>query len=461
MLRSIRCWVSLAACLVAIANIGAEDWPQFRGPEGNGRVSASLPTEWGADRNIAWTATISGIGWSQPISSGDRVFVTTAVSSEPARPDPGNTGPGVSLLEGLGLGGKLGLDPPDVQCQWKVLCLDGATGRILWEQVAREGRPTIRIHTNNSYASESPVTDGECVYALFGMTGLYCYDLAGRLQWSKELTPLPMQFGWGTGSSPVLWENSLFVLCDNDESSFLLALDKRTGAEQWRVERDERSNWSTPYLWKNSLRTELVTSGGSRMRSYDPATGTLLWEMQASGRTALTPVGDAELLYVDSCDRLQGHSGILAAICPGASGDISLKRGESENQSVAWSIRLNAYRIASPALCAGGLYLLEQRGGLLRGFDAKTGKELVRRRLPGAGGFTASPLVSGNRIYCLDENGRTFVVEPGPELSVVADNELSGMAWATPGVLGDKLLVRTLDRLYCIDDAGAPELRSH
>jgi outer membrane protein assembly factor BamB len=328
--------------------------------------------------------------------------------------------------------------------------LDAVTGKTLWSQTAREGRPTLHIHPNNTYASETPETDGARVIAYFGMTGVFCYDLAGNLLWSKDLGVFPTQFGWGTGSSPALHRDHVFVQCDNDRSSFLVALNTVTGDEIWRATRDEQSNWSTPYIWQNKLRTELVTAGGRKMRSYDPQSGQLLWEMGASGRAALTPVGDAELLYVDSCDRLMGRSGLLAAIRPGATGDISLRGKETTNSHVAWSMDLRAYRTASPLIYEGCLYLLEQQTGIIRCFNAQTGTLLARARLPGASGFTASPWAGAGRVYCLDQHGLTVVLEPGPELRVLAKNELNEMCWSSPAVVGSRLLLRGVDHLYCI-----------
>jgi outer membrane protein assembly factor BamB len=341
-------------------------------------------------------------------------------------------------------------DPPKDVHRWKVLCLDAATGNVAWERVAREGPPSMHIHANNTYASETPATDGERLIAYFGMTGVYCYDLAGNLLWQKDLGVYPTQFGWGTGSSPVLFEERVYLQCDNEKSSFIVALDKKTGEQVWRADREEKSNWSTPFVWRNKLRTELVTAGGGQMRSYDPATGEVLWTMKGSGRTATTPVGNEELLYVDSYDRLTGGNGTLAAIRPGAAGDISLAGTETSNEYVAWSARIRAYRIASPVLSSGCLYFLENNLGIVRCLDAKTGAEHYRKRLPGAWGSVSSPLASGRHVYCLDTNARMTVIESGPELRVIASNELDEMCWATPAVMANKLLVRTIDHLYCI-----------
>jgi outer membrane protein assembly factor BamB len=431
----------------------AENWSQFRGSTGDGAATQSKPpVEWASDKNVAWKTRIPGFGWSQPVVWGERIFVTTAVTDKQPRPNPNDWSPG----DGLGgLSAFLGSvrKPPAVEYRWMVVCLDRATGKVIWEQVARTGRPTIPIHARNSYATETPVTDGERVIAYFGMTGLYCYDVSGNLLWSKDLGTFPLQMDWGTGSSPVVHDGRVYVQCDNDKASFLVAHDARTGDELWRVPREERSNWSTPYVWKNKQRTELVCAGGTKMRSYDPATGKVLWEMAGSGRCSSSPVGSAELLYVNSGDRLTGQRGILAAIRPGGTGDISLAPKSTTSEFVAWSVALTGGRVASPLLVRDCLYLPEQQGGLLRCLDAQTGMQHFRERLPGAVGFTASPWSADDKVFCLDQNGTTFVLAAGPKLEVLATNKLDDeLFWSSPAVAGDAHLIRGIDHLYCIEE---------
>lgn len=413
-------------------------------------TAAELPLEWSADRNIAWRVRLPGVAWSQPVASGSRIFLTTAETDAQPRPNPNDRGPGFNRFALL-VGG-VDLEPPKVNYRWKVLCLDASSGQTLWERVAREGPPTIKTHPNNTYASETPVTDGERVITYFGMTGVYCYDLEGKLEWSKDLGSFPTQFGWGTGSSPLLAADLVYIQCDNDTASFLVALDKRTGDERWRVERDEKSNWSTPYLWTNKLRRELVTAGGNAVRSYDPATGELLWSLKGSGRTATTPVAGDELLYVDTYDRLTGTSGVLVAIRPGGKGDISPTKNATTSEHIAWSERLRGTRVASPVVCGDFLYVLGQGGGIVHCFNAQTGEEHFRKRIPDAAAFTASPLAHRGNVYCLDEAGRTTVIAAGPELTVLHTNVLGEMCWASPAVVGNRLLIRAVDHLYCIGD---------
>jgi outer membrane protein assembly factor BamB len=348
------------------------------------------------------------------------------------------------------LGDLGGGKPRDKTYRWNVLCLNGATGEILWERTAHEGEPRTPKHRNNTYASETPVTDGEHLVAYFGMTGLYCYDLSGTLLWSKDLGAYPMQLGWGSGSSPVLHDGRLFVQCDNDKASFMAGFDVKTGDELWRVDRDEKSNWSTPYIWKNKRRTELITAGGGKVRSYDPGSGELLWEMKSSGRNAITPVGDEDLLYVDSVDRMMGARGPLVAIRPGASGDISGQGNQRTDSFVAWSVPLMTYRVASPLLYEGCLYMLDQQRGMVRCYDAKTGKENYSERVRGAKGFTSSPWANDGKVFCLDEKGQTLVLRAGPKLEVIATNKLDDTFWSSVAVVGENLLLRGVDNLYCI-----------
>jgi outer membrane protein assembly factor BamB len=364
-----------------------------------------------------------------------------------------------------GFGG--GQRPPDAVYRFEVYCLDRSTGEVLWKQVAREGKPRISTQPSNTYASETPVTDGERVYAYFGMHGVYCYDLKGNLLWKADLGAYPMALGFGTGSSPALDGGRLFIQCDNEQKSFLVALDAKTGKELWRVDRPERSGYSTPLVWKNSVRTEIVCLGSPRARSYDPASGKQLWELGGmAGQAKASPVAGADLLYIGTGGGPGGFGGPggrggfggggrpLFAVKAGVSEDITLKDGEKSNDGVAWLSPQAGPQTASPLLYEGHIYVLEEHGGFLSCYDAGTGEKVYKERLPGARGFTSSPWAGDGKIFCLDDGGTTHVVQAGPTFKVLGKNAIPEMCWSSPAIAGGDLFLRTVDRLYCIKQKG-------
>lgn len=443
--------VAVVCLIAAFSNPAtAQNWPQFRGPRGDGiATNATHPEKWSAQEHLAWKTPIPGVGWSQPVVWGDRVFLTTAVAENQKKPRPGDWSPGEGGIMTAIFGNYR--KPPAIDHRWVVVCLDRASGKILWEQTAYSGKPRIPIHAQNSYATETPTTDGERLIAYFGMIGVFCYDLEGKLQWTKDLGSYATQMDWGSGSSPVIEGDLVFIQCDNDKASFLVALNKLNGEEVWRAEREERSNWGTPLIWKNGDRTELVAAGGTKMRSYDPATGKLLWEMAGSGRCSTSPVASDKLLFVHSGDRLTGQRGLLAAIKPGASGDISLAGTGSTGDFVAWSINFTGHAVSSPIAVNDCLFVTIQQAGIVTCLDANTGKQHYRQRLPGAAGLTASPWAVGNKVFCLDQTGQTFILAAEPTYNLLETNKLADeMFWASAAPSGDRLFLRGLDHLYCI-----------
>jgi outer membrane protein assembly factor BamB len=476
-----RLLLAVGLCAIGLrAGARGDDWPQFRGPGGAGLTNEKqLPVEWAADKNVQWKAKVAGHGWSSPIVWGDKVFLTAASSDKDAGPraggGPGRGGPGGRGPGGPGGGGRSG-SPPDAVYRWEVYCLDRATGKVLWKQLALEGKPQIPKQGANTYASETPVTDGERVYAYFGMHGLFCYDMAGTLVWKKDLGAYPMMMGQGTASSPVLDGERLFVLIDNEEKSFLVALDRKTGEELWRVSRRERSNHSSPLVWKNKQRTELVTNGSQKARSYDPATGKLLWELSlGGGQCHASPVGDDERLYVGTGGgpgggfggpggprgggrggpggrgSMGGGGGTLFAVKAGASGDITPPAGEPASAGVAWSQPKAAPSNASPLVYQGYVYILEENGGRVSCYDAQTGKPAYQRQLlPGARAFWASPWAYDGKVFCLDDGGTTHVLQAGPQFKVLGKNTIDDQFWATPAVAGGVLILRGVENVYCI-----------
>ena len=455
--RALRAVGMTAFCVFAAASVAqaetSANWPQFRGTDSLGvSDNPNLPDTWAAEpaKNIEWKTDVPGRGWSCPIVWGKRVFLTTVV----------NQGQTPEAKKGLYFGGESKKAPDSVH-QWKVLCLDLETGKQLWERQVHEGIPATPIHVKNSYASETPVTDGKFLYAMFGNLGLWCLDLDGNVVWKHEITPHKTRFDWGTAASPVLHEDRVYMVNDNDEESYLLALDKATGKEIWRVVRDEGSNWSSPYIWVNEKRTEIVTPGSRRVRSYD-LDGKELWSFKGMSMiTIATPFSANGLLYISS-----GYVGDkrrpLYAIRPGATGDISLVKddagqGPTSNEWIAWSAPQGAPYNPSTLAYRDRLYVLFD-GGWFAAYDAKDGSPIYeRQRIPDGKGFTCSPWAYNGKIFCLNEDGVTFVINAGNVFEPLHQNALAAddMGMATPAIAGDRLLIRTSARVYSIRNAGA------
>jgi outer membrane protein assembly factor BamB len=442
---------TLLAGLNAIAAAAAEDnWPQFLGPGARAvSANASLPDRWSAAENVEWKQEIPGRGWSSPVAWGNRVFLTTVVE------EGKEGGKKEKPQSGFFMGGK-GPGSGNAKCQWKVFCLDLLSGKVLWERTVHEGTPPGPTHAKNSYASETPVTDGERVYAYFGNVGVFCFDFSGMPVWSEKIEPHAMKMGWGTAISPVLDGDRLYIVNDNEESSYLLALNKLTGKKVWRVDRDEKSNWSTPLVWKNEKRTEIVTAGSGKVRSYDLA-GKVLWSFVGMSRiTVATPYADGGLLYVTSGFTMDPHRPMYA-IRPGASGDITLADDKTSNGSIAWNRPVGAPYIPTTLVYDGRLYVLLDRG-MMSAYDAKSGKPLYeQKRIPEGKHFTSSPWADNGRVFCVNEEGVTFVVRAGDKFELLRKNPLADddSCLATPAMIGDRLLIRTLSRIYCIRKSAA------
>ena len=434
-------------CVVLLALTGrmiadTKSWPQFRGKDSRGvSENRDIPDRWSANENVGWKKDIPGRGWSSPVVVNNKVFLTTVI----------NEGESEAPKKGLYFGGDRP-KPVDAIHHWQVICLDLASGKELWKKELHKGKPAMPIHIKSSYASETPVTDGENLYCYFGNIGIFCLDLEGNTRWKHSIDPLPMRLGWGTASSPVLFEDRLYVVNDNEKESYLLALDKKTGNQVWRVSRDEKSNWATPFIWKNAKRTEIITPGTGLVRSYD-LNGQLLWTLKGmSSITIATPFEANGLLYVSSGYVLD-PSKPLYAIRPAASGDISLKDGATSNEWIAWSNPKAAPYNPSTLVYKDLLYVLYDRG-MFSCYASQDGRlKYGPERLPNGKVFTASPWACNDRVFCLNEDGVTFVIQPGDAFKVLHTNKLAedDMCMATPAIVGNRLLIRTSARIYCIE----------
>jgi len=441
--------VAMFAPGAAAAEPSASNWPQFRGPGCRGIApdDPRLPDRWTLTEgepgyeNIRWFKPLPGRGWSSPIVWGNRAWLTTAVAADELD----------APRRGLYFGGNR-TETPDTHMRWLVLCLDTTTGEIVWEQEVATGKAPEAIHLKNSYASETPVTDGKHVWACFGNVGLFCLDAAtGETVWKRDFEPRVTRFGWGPAASPALHDGRLYVVRDSEETSTLTAFDSATGETVWEVERDEKSNWSSPFVWQNRLRTEIITPGSGLSRAYD-LEGKLLYEFGgASTITIATPYAVDDLLYVSS-GYVIGRQKPLWAIRPGAAGDITLGEDETSNDAVAWSRPDIAPYNPTSLVYEGLLYVLTDRG-IVSCFDAMTGAEVYdRQRLPEGRAFTASPWAVNDRIFCGNEYGETFVVRAGREFEILHVNRLTedDMIMASPAIAGGRLLLRTSRGLFCI-----------
>jgi len=441
----------LVLTAVPVRSVHAQHWQQFRGPQaGVAPDDPRLPDSWSTTENVAWRIDIPGRSWSSPIVWGDHVFVVTAVNTKiPNQP----LNPVVTYLA-RSLGGTMSgadITKPTDEYRWTLYDIDVKTGRIRWERQIQAAQPQQPVHQKNSFASETPVTDGERVYVYLGYAGLFAFDMNGAPVWSKPIDAPRMRTGWGTAASPVLHDGRLYIVNDNEDRSFIAAFDARTGAQLWRTAReDERSNWATPFVWQNEQRTEIVTTGTRKVRSYD-TNGTLLWEL--AGMTsihAVTPVAGHGLLFVSS-GYFPDNPRPTYAIRPGARGDISLKANETSNDFIAWSNPTLASAYPSPLVVGDQYYTLMDRG-FLTSNDPRTGKEVYSRQriAVDSGTFTASPWAYNGKIFAISEDGDTFVMQAGPNFKLLGRNALEEMTLASPAVANGSLFIRTATKLYRI-----------
>jgi outer membrane protein assembly factor BamB len=325
------------------------------------------------------------------------------------------------------------------------------TGKELWKQTAYEGTPKTGKNPNSTYACETPVTDGKRVYAYFGMHGIFCYDMEGKLLWQKELGVYKTQMGWGTGSSPVLYKDIIFIQNDNEENSFVVALNAATGEEKWRAQREEKTNYSSPVIWKNKIRTELVTTGKTA-RSYDPSTGKLLWELKLGGeQTVPSPVGDQEMIYLGNAGGREVN-GNLYAVKAGAQGDITPGERQMTSDGVVWTYPEAGLGNASPLLYKGYLYILSSRGGEILCINSVNGEVVYKGRIPGIGAIWASPWGYNDKIWFFDEKGITISLKTGDKFEYASDNRLDDKFWASVAISSNAYIFKGVKNLYCIKE---------
>jgi outer membrane protein assembly factor BamB len=427
------------------ATPSAGDWPSFRGREAAGFADKqNLPDTWNpaTGENILWRTPIPGLAHSSPIVWGDTLFVTSAITSRAAATfKPGLYGDG---------------DASDDRSshRWMLYAIDKRTGKMRWERVAAQGEPLNKRHIKSTYASASPATDGRVVVAWFGSQGIYAYDFDGGLRWSVDLGRVDMgaydipAYEWGPASSPIIWNGLVIVQCDTQADSFLIALNAETGETVWKTDRQELPSWGTPTIVTTAAGPELVTNASNYVRGYDPKTGRELWKLGGSSKiTAPTPIF-ANGLHIVASGRAPERP--VFAVKPGARGDLTLAKDATESAYVAWSKTGRGSYMPTPLFYRGIVYMLANNG-VLDAYEAETGKEIYRQRLPLVGsGFSASPVAADGKIYLSNEDGEMLVIEAGATFKHIATNSIGEMLMATPALSDGVMYVRGVSTLFAV-----------
>jgi outer membrane protein assembly factor BamB len=423
----------------------AQGWPSFRGPQASGIAEGqNLPDRWdvASGENIRWRTPIPGLAHSSPVVWGGRLFVTSAVGSNP----------GATFRPGLYGDGDASDDRS--RHRWMIYALDTASGRVLWERVAHEGEPMDKRHIKSTYASATPATDGRIVVAWFGSHGIHAYDLNGNVLWTVDLGRVNMgaydipTYEWGPASSPIIWNGLVILQVDTQSDSFLLALDADTGDTAWMTGRDELPSWGTPTVAMTSAGPHLVTNASNFIRGYDPTTGRELWRLGGSSKiTAPTPVF-GEGVFVVASGRAPERP--IFAVRPGARGDVTLRDGTTSSDAIAWSHTGRGSYMPTPLVYRGIVYVLNNNG-VFDAYDLQTGREIYRQRLPEVGsGFSASPVAADGKIYLPSEDGDMLVVAAGAGFEHIATNPMGELLMATPAVSRGVMYVRGSRSLFAI-----------
>lgn len=448
-------WAGAAALAVAVAaaaapaspGAGSQNWPSFRGPQATGVLEGPAPVAWDAEKGegVRWKTAIPGLGNSSPVVWGDRVYVTTAVSAA-----------GDATLR-TGLYGDVDSVEDKSEWSWRVLALDKATGKVLWERVAATGVPKVKRHMKATHANSTPATDGKHVVALFGSEGLHVYDTAGNLKWKKDLGLLDSgwfydpSYQWEYGASPVIWQDLVIVQADIQKGSFLAAYSLADGKQVWRTDRDEIPSWATPTVVDGPGRAELVTNATKHVRGYDPRTGKELWRLAGNSEiVAPTPFPAHGLVFVTA-----GYAPVqpIYAIKLGAAqGDITLPEGKESNDHIAWSKKRGGTYMPTPVVYGDYLYTCANNG-ILTAYEAKTGTQVYRERVAGqkSTSFTASPVAADGKLYFPSEEGEVYVVKAGPKFELLATNQVGEALMASPALSDGLLILRAQKHVFAID----------
>jgi len=445
---SVLVWAGL---MVDVRTQTSGAWPGFRGPSASGVADGQrLPDTWSGvtGQHITWKVAIPGLAHSSPIVWGDRVFVTTAISSLPdATFKPGLYGAGTASED-------------RTPQKWVVMAIDRKGGAIAWQRTAYDGVPKEKRHIKATYANATPFTDGRYIVAFFGSQGLYAFDMQGRPVWQKDLGVLDTgaydlpEYEWGTASSPIVYKNTVIVQCDTQNESFVLAADVKTGKTIWKTVRKELPSWGTPtvYVPSDGGKAELVTNASNFVRGYDPDSGVERWRLRGSSKiTAPTPIFAKDLVIVASG---RAPERPIFAIRPGGSGDITPVGDAESSAHVPWRKTGRGSYMPTPLIYGDILYVLGN-AGLFDAYELATGAEIYRQRLEHSGsGFSASPVAADGRIYLSSEDGDIFVVRAGRTFELLAKNAMGEPLMATPALSGGTMFVRGEKHLFAVSGQG-------
>ena len=416
-----------------------KNWPQWRGPYATGVTPAGNPTiEWDEGKNVKWKVEVPGTGHSTPVIWGEQIILLSAVQSD-TKIETEET------VEDQQHNQWMSPVTTDYIHEFVVISVHRNNGKILWQTTVREELPHSGTHQFGSWASNSAVTDGVNIYAYFGSYGLYCLNLEGKIIWERDFGQLEKVMSFGEGSSPVLHEDKLIILRDHQGQSSLHVLNKNTGEDIWKIERDEISSWSTPFIVEFEGRTQIVTSASNKIRSYDLVNAELIWECSGMTRNVIpSPVSANGMIYLMSGFR---GSSLLAINLSKAVGNIT------DSDAIVWKYDLNTPYAPSPVLMDNKLYFLKVNHGYLSCFDAEDGKEnYIIQKLEGIQNIFTSPVGVKDRIYIAGTNGTFIVLKHGADFEVLSQNKLEDSFYASPAIIGNDLYLRGVKYLYCISE---------
>jgi len=412
------------------------NWPEWRGLYNSGAASdGNTPAEFSETKNIKWKIEIPGKGHATPIIWGNQIIVQTAVPTD-KKAEKSDAAQSAA--------NPMAPSQTELIHQFTVISVDKTSGKINWQKVVKEELPAERTHELGSWASNSPVTDGENIFAFFGSRGLYCLDMKGNVKWERNFGPMEIVMSFGEGSSPAIYKDKVFIQWDHQGKSYLYALDKKTGKEAWTAEREEITSWATPMVVEVNGKAQVITSATNKVRSYDVETGQIIWECTGMTKNVIpNPMYADGILFLMSGFR---GNALKAIDLAKAKGDIS------GTGAILWEYNQDTPYTPSAVVMDGKLYFLKGNNGIMTCLNAKDGKVLYsNQKLDGITNVFSSPTGSKDKIY-VAATGVVDVVKAGPEFSLLAKNTLDDTFEASPVVVGNDLFLRGYKYLYCISE---------